>query len=83
MLDKIVTFLVEKFAPIGILTTLLITLGFTVFEANYFQLTDSETIILYFFFTLLITSFIFLLIAKIFELSRENPIEEKEEKEDE
>lgn len=77
MLEKVVTFLIEKFAAIGILTTLLITFGITVFEVNYFQLSNSEEIILYFFFTLVFTFFIFLLIAKIFELSQENPIEEK------
>ena len=83
MFEKITTFLVKKFAPIGILVTLFITIGLTVFEVQYLHLGTSEEIILYFFFTLLFIFFIFLLILKIFELSRQNPIKDKNGEDDE
>lgn len=80
MFEKIVMFLIEKFASLGLLSTFFMTFGLTVFEVKYFQLSGTEEIILFFFFTFFIVFFIFLLIAKIFELSRENPTKgEKDE----
>jgi len=72
--EKFITFLIEKIAPLGTLVTLFITIGITTFEVKYFQLSDSEEILLYFFFTFLISFFIFLLITKIIKLSNEAPI---------
>ena len=74
MFEKFITFLIEKIAPLGTLVTLFITIGITTFEVKYFQLSDSEEILLYFFFTFLISFFIFLLITKIIKLSNEAPI---------
>lgn len=74
MFEKLIPILIEKIAPIGLLLTLFITIGITVIEVKYFQLSDSEEIILYFFFTFLFAFFIFLLIAKIIKLSNEIPI---------
>ncbi len=75
MFEKIFAFLIEKFAPVGILATFFITVCITVFEVKYFQLSDPEEIVLYFFSTFTIGFFIFLLIAKIVELSKETPVQ--------
>lgn len=75
MLEKIIEVLFKRLAPIWFLFTVLVTIGITTFEVKYFQLFIREEIILYFFFTFIFVSFVLLIVAKIFELSQENPID--------
>ena len=71
MLEKIICFLQGKIAPLGLLLTLIISIILTAVEVKYYNLGDQEEIILFFMFTFLFSIFIFLLLAKIYELSQE------------
>lgn len=80
MFEKLIPYIVEKSGPLGTLATFIVTICLTVIEVKYFQLSNSEEIILYFFFTFIIAFFIFLIIAKIIKLSSEistEPIHEE------
>ena len=71
MLEKIICFLQGKIAPLGLLLTLIVSIVLTALEVKYYNLGDQEEIILFFMFTFLFSIFIFLLLAKIYELSQE------------
>lgn len=85
MLEKIICFLQGKIAPLGLLLTLIISIVLTALEVKYYSLGDQEEIILFFMFTFLFSIFVFLLLAKIYELSQEKveptQLVEKEENE--
>ena len=86
MLEKLINFLQGKIAPLGLILSILVTIVLTAVEVRFYNLGDQEEIILFFMFTFFFVIFIFLIIAKIYELSQEivepTRIEDKEEKED-
>jgi hypothetical protein len=83
MLEKLICFLQGKVAPLGLLLTLIVSIILTAVEVRHYGLGDQEEIILFFMFTFLFSIFIFLLLAKIYELSQEKveptQLAEKEE----
>lgn len=85
MLEKIICLLQGKIAPLGLILTLIVTIVLTAVEVKYYNLGDQEEIILFFMFTFLFSVFVFLMVAKIYELSQEKvepiQLEEKEENE--
>lgn len=87
MLEKLICFLQGKVAPLGLILSLIVTIILTATEVKLYNLGNQEEIILFFLITFLFVIFIFLLLVKIYELSRETVeptrLEEKKQEKEE